>query len=115
MELRMSVTDRTRLDALARVKRGELTVVSAAALIGLSLRQARRVWKRFKAEGDSGLPHRLRGRSSNRRLSEDVRARAVKLHQELYGDFGPTLACEKLASEHGLKLSPDTLAALLKE
>ena len=38
----------------------------------------------------------------------------MKLHQELYADFGPTLACEKLASDHGLRISPDTLTALLK-
>ena len=110
----MSVTDRVRLDAMSRVKRGELTVVAAAELMGVSVRQARRVWKRFRAEGDRGLVHRLRGRQSNRRLGDDVRARAVKLHQERYADFGPTLACEKLAGE-GLALSPDTLTALLKE
>ncbi len=110
----MSAADRIRLDALGRVKRGELTVAAAAGLMGLSLRQARRLWKRFKTDGDVGLLHRLRGRTSNRRLGEDVRARAVKLHQEKYADFGPTLACEKLA-EAGLKLSPDTLTALLKD
>lgn len=103
------------MEALGRVKRGELTVAAAAEVMGLSLRQARRVWKRFGAEGDGGLVHRLRGRAGNRRLSRDVRERAVKLHQEKYADFGPTLACEKLAEEHGLDLSPDTLTALLKE
>jgi len=111
----MSVTDRVRLDALARVKRGELTVVAAADLMGVSLRQARRTWKRFKVEGDRGLVHRLRGRLGNRRLSEDVRARAVKLHQERYADFGPTHACEKLASDDGLIVSVDTLKRMLKE
>src|SRR5687768_618577 len=91
MELRISVADRNRLDAVSRVKRGELTVAAAAELMGLSLRQARRVWKRFKAGGDVGLLHRLRGRPSNRRLSQDVRQRAVKLYQDSYADFGPTL------------------------
>jgi transposase-like protein len=110
----MSVNDRVRLDAVGRVKRGEMTVVDAARLMEVSLRQARRIWKRFKQEGDGGLLHKLRGRSSNRRLTADVRERAVKRHQELYADFGPTLACEKLAQE-GLKLSPDTLSSLLKE
>jgi hypothetical protein len=110
----MSSKERVALDAMARVKRKELTVVEAAELMGLSVRQARRVWKRFRVEGDQGLVHRLRGRASNRRLGEDVRERAVKLHQERYHDFGPTLACEKLAGE-GLVLSPDTLTALLKE
>jgi transposase len=110
----MSEKERVRLDALGRVKRKELTVLAAAELMGLSLRQARRIWKRFKAAGDQGLVHQLRGRSSNRRLSADLRARAVKLYQEKYADFGPTFACEKLAEE-GLELSPDTLVAILKE
>ncbi len=113
-DLRMSATERDRLDAFGRVKRGEMTVVSAAELLGLSVRQARRAWKRFKACGAAGLAHGLRGRASNRRLAAEVAARAVKLRQELYGDFGPTLACEKLASEHGIAISPDTLTSLLK-
>jgi transposase len=110
----MSVKERIRLEALGRVKRKELTVVAAAQLMGLSLRQARRLWKRFKARGDAGLVHQLRGRASNRRLEEQVRVRVIKLHQEKYADFGPTFACQKLAEE-GLELSPDTLTALLKE
>ena len=109
----MSGKERVRLEALGRVKRAELTVVAAAELMGLSLRQARRVWRRFKSDGDAGLVHRHRGRASNRRLSEDVRERVVKRHQDRYADFGPTLACEKLAAE-GLVISPNTLTALLK-
>jgi hypothetical protein len=113
-ELRMSVKERVRLDAMRRVERGELSVVAASELSGLSLRQGRRVWKRFKAGGDAGVVHKLRGRASNRRLGEDARERIIKLHQERYADFGPTLACEKLASEHALFVSPDTLTALLR-
>jgi DNA polymerase III epsilon subunit-like protein len=109
----MSSKERVRLEALGRVKRGELTMTSAAELMGVSLRQGWRVWKRFKSDGDAGLVHELRGRVSNRRLSQDVRERVVKRHQERYADFGPTLACEKLAEE-GLAVSPNTLTALLK-
>jgi len=114
-ELRMSSKERIRLEALSRVKRNTCSVVEAAELMGLSVRQARRVWKRFKSESDAGLVHRLRGRTSNRRLPEERRERIVKLHQERYGDFGPTLACEKLAGEHDLAVSPNTLVRLLKE
>jgi len=112
----MSGNDRIRLDAMGRVKRGDVTVVGSAELMGVSLRQARRIWKRFKGEGAAGLLHKLRGRPGNRRLSQDVRERVVKRHQERYADFGPTLACEKLEEEdRELKVSPDTLTALLKE
>lgn len=114
-ELRMSAKERIRLEALGRVKRKELKVVEAAELMGLSIRQARRVWKRFQTEAAAGLVHRLRGRVSNRRLGEELADRIVKLHQERYADFGPTLACEKLASEHKLEVSPNTLSRLLKE
>lgn len=110
----MTIHERVRLETLGRVKRGEMTIVQAAELVGLSLRQTHRVWKRFKACGDAGLVHRLRGRPSNRRLSAELRDRAVKLHQEKYADFGPTFACEKLVAE-GVVLSPDTLTALLRE
>jgi transposase len=99
---------------MGRVKRGELTVVEASGLLGLSLRQGRRVWKRFRCEGAGGLVHGLRGRGSNRRFPEEFRQRVLKRQQERYADFGPTFACEKLAEE-GLVLSPDSLVGLLKE
>lgn len=102
------------MEALGRVKRKEMTVVTASGLMGLSVRQARRVWKRFKGTGAAGLVHGLRGRVSNRRLAEEIRQRIVKRHQERYADFGPTLACEKLSTEDGLTVSPNTLTALLK-
>lgn len=111
----MSARERKRLDALSRVKRKEITVVQAAELMGLSLRQTRRVWKGFKARGDKALVHKLRGRVSNRRLPEEFRDKVVRRVQQRYHDFGPTLACEKLGQEDGLYLSPDTLVAILKE
>jgi len=110
----MSVSERVRLETFGRVKRGEITVVKAAEILGLSIRQTRRIWKRFKARGDGGLVHGLRGRSSNRRLSAQTASLAVKLQQEKYSDFGPTFCCEKLLSEHGLAICPDTLVSLLK-
>jgi transposase len=111
----MSVSERDRLDLFGRVKRRELTVTSAAGLLGMSLRQARRVWKRFKSCGAGGLVHTLRGRPGNRRLDVETVARVVRLHQEKYADFGPTLACEKLSSEDGIVICPDTLTGLLRE
>ncbi len=110
----MSANERVRLDAMHRVERNEVTVVSAAVLMCLSLRQARRLWKRYRSQGAAGLTHRSRGRASNRRLGEGLREQIVKRYQERYADFGPTLACEKLA-EDGLVIGPDTLVALLKE
>lgn len=59
----MSLSERNRLDVLSRVKRKELNVMEAAVLLGLSLRQSRRVSGRFKADGASTtIPTRTCGR-----------------------------------------------------
>jgi len=111
----MSRKERLRLEAFGRVKRGELTVVKAAAWLGISERQARRIYQRFGLEKDAGLVHRLRGRRSNRRIDQAIRDKVVARHQARYADFGPTHACEKLGSEDGLFVSVDTLERMLKE
>ena len=64
---------------------------------------------RLRQEGDGGSLHRLRGRASQRKIPEAVREKAVKLVQREYRDFGPTLATEYLAEQHGLGVSKETL------
>ena len=63
--------------------------------------------------GDQGLAHRGRGKPSNRRISEQVKTKALKLYEKQYGDFGPTLAAEQLAKRHGITLSDETLRGWL--
>jgi len=79
-EIPMSAKARVRLDVMRRVERGELTMTQAAPLMRVSLRQAKRIRKRFKTHGDAGLVHRLRKRPGNRRLPEELRQRIVKRH-----------------------------------
>src|SRR5438093_9201039 len=106
--LAMSKRERIRLEVLSRVKRGELRLQKAAELLQLSYRQAKRVYVRFRREGDKGLVHRLRGQPSNRQVDEAQRQEVLKAYQERYGDFGPTLATEYLAKE-GMRVSDETL------
>lgn len=63
-------------------------------------RHFRRLLRRFETKGDRVVVHGLRGRASNWRLPESVRARALeKARQPLYHDFGPTLLSEHLARD----------------
>ena len=62
----MSRRERHRLEAFSRVRRGEITLVKASELLGLSYRQAKRCFGRYREEGAKGLIHRLRGQPSNR-------------------------------------------------
>src|SRR5262245_23608391 len=107
--LRMSRKERTRLTILGSVKRKELTLVKAAVLMEVCYRQAKRIWSRYRAQGDAGLVHRLRGRPSSRCKAAALRAQVLAwCGEERYADFGPTLLAEHLARE-GLEVDHNTL------
>lgn len=110
--LTMSSKERERLKLFERVKRAELSLRDAAALGGLSYRQTRRLYKRYRESGDRGLVHRGRGRPSNRAQPAAFKATVLARYQERYPDFGPTLAAEKLALE-GHVVDHETLRAWL--
>lgn len=101
------------MEVLGRVKSRSLGLVEAAELMGLSYRQGKRVWARYRAGGAKGLQHRGCGRRSNRGYSEATRGQAVRRYAERYAGFGPTLAAEHLAGE-GVTVSRQTLARWLR-
>ena len=110
----MSQRELRRVEVLARVKSKELKVADAASLVGVSYRQAKRLWKRYQEEGARGLRHRNAGRASARAKPARFRRRVLKLVREKYGEgegerFGPTLAAEHLASEDGMRIAAETL------
>jgi len=117
----MSQRELRRVEVLARVKSKELKVVDAANLVGVSYRQGKRLWKRYREEGAKGLRHRGAGRVSARAKPARFRRRVLQLVREKYGEgegerFGPTLAAEHLASGDGMRIDAETLRRwMLKE
>jgi len=116
----MSQRELRRVEVLARVKSKELKVVDAASLVGVSYRQAKRLWKRYREEGAKGLKHRSAGGVSARAKPAGFRRRVMRLVREKYGEgegerFGPTLAAEHLASEDGMRMDAETLRRWMLE
>jgi len=116
----MSQRELRRVEVLSRVKSKELKVVDAASLIRVSYRQAKRLWKRYRAEGAPGLRHGNAGRVSARAKPAKFRRRVLQLVREKYGEgegerFGPTLAAEHLASEDGMRMDAETLRRWMLE
>jgi len=110
----MSVRELKRHEVLGRVSRNEIGLRDAAALMEVSYRQAKRLWKRYREEGAPGLVHRSAGRPSSRSKPKELRERALALIREKYSGeagerFGPTLAAEHLSSDDGLEVHPETL------
>jgi len=113
MDKLVSQTEVKRAQVLDTLKEGEISQLEAARRIGVSTRQARRLAKRYLREGVAGLISKKRGRASNRRLDETLRATAIELIGAQYRDFGPTLACEKLAGSHGIRLSVESVRQMM--
>lgn len=110
----MSTTELKRAGVLARVVADTLSLRSAAALLAVSYRQAKRLCRRYRQEGAAGLQHRSAGRRSNRARDAALRERALALVKEKYGGgvaerFGPTLAAEHLATEDHVTVDHETL------
>jgi len=112
--LTMSRREAKRLHILQQALERKLTQREAAGLLGLSDRQVRRLVKRVRAEGEDGICHRARGRPSNHRIPTRVKARALKLFREEYGDFNLAHATEKLEGVHGIRITDETLRLWLK-
>lgn len=85
----------------------------AAKQLGISIRQVRRILKRYQREGPEGLSHKSRGNGGNRLMSEEKRVQIVQLIKKSYSDFGPTLASEKLLERDGINCSRETVRKIM--
>jgi hypothetical protein len=111
----ISMHELERVKIIEAVVQHRLTIVLAAERLQLCERQVSRLVRRCEAAGPAGLVSARRGQPSNRELPVDVRARAMALVRERYADFGPTLACEKLAECHGVMLAKETVRRWMRE
>jgi transposase len=90
-------------DVLSRWEAGELSMMEAGELLGMSERQFRRYRGRFEEDGAEGLVDRRLGKPSPKR----VPAADVQLMLELYGDvyrgWNVKHFHEHLVQDHGLR------------
>ena len=110
----MTQQDRDRLVVLRKAEKKLITQKQAAIELQLTERQVRRLVKRLKGEGDKTVVHALRGRPSNRVLSQEVRQKvmSILLLPEWKG-FGPTLASYHLAKDHDIRIGREALRKMM--
>ncbi len=105
----MSERELNRIEVLAQVDDGRLSVQNGANMLDITKRQMFRLLKRYRTEGAPAIRHKARGKTPNNKIHKAKRDYAVALVKENYADFGPTLAAEMLAEHHGFKVSRETL------
>jgi transposase len=116
----MSRRELERAEVMGRVRSGDLGLQHAAEMLGLSYRQTKRVWRRYRQRGAEGLKHGNAGRESNRGKAKKLRRRVLSLIRRKYSGneaerFGPTLAAEHLAEEDGIDIDHETLRRWMLE
>jgi len=101
----MSAKEVQRPGLVRAAQSGKITNLEGAAALGISVRQFRRLRRRFEAAGVPALLHQGRGRPSGRRLPETIRARVAKLLVGRYAGFNDCHLAEILREQEGLALS----------
>jgi transposase len=107
----MSAKEADRYAVVRQVIERKMTQQEAAAWLGVSVRQVKRLCKAVREDDCAGVISRRRGRPSNRRIDPGERERFVELVKRNYADFGPTLAAQYLRRDHGFAYSAETLRA----
>jgi transposase len=107
--IEMSAKERDRLAVMRRVVAGELTQMRAGELLGLGVRQVKRLAAAFRRRGDRGLVSGKRGKPSNNQLDRSVVVRIEAALRDRYADFGATFAAEKLSQHEGISVSKETV------
>ncbi len=105
--------EQQRVIVLTQVREQRIDARRAAALLGLSLRQCRRLLAAFRRDGPAALAHGNRGRRAPNRVSPSLERRVVRLARTRYRGFNHQHLTEKLAEDHRIVLSRPTVHRIL--
>jgi transposase len=110
----LTMQDEKRLEIIQRVYRGEMTVVEAALVMGVSERQCYRVKARVRKAGAKGVIHGNRGRRCKRKTKDKIVRRVVELARGKYQGFNDHHLTEKLKEQEKIELSREKVRRILR-
>lgn len=110
----MSSKQWKRLDVLRRLEQGKLRAAEAAEILGIGVRQVRRLRRKYEAQAEGCVIHGNAGQAPSNRTSGETQAMIVKLATGKYLGFNDSHLTEKLGSLEGLTVSRSTVRRLLR-
>ncbi|MGB3715130.1 MAG: ISNCY family transposase, partial [Candidatus Promineifilaceae bacterium] len=108
-EVTLNSKEQKRLLVMNEVVAGRMTAQQAADMLGITLRQTRRILARYRREGAAALAHGNRGRKPVNKLDESVEAEIVRLAQGEYLDYNDSHFTEELDERHAIQVSVPTV------
>ncbi len=112
-ELKMTVPEADKNALMKQIGSKKTSIKEASQMMGISYRQARRLWQRYQREGPTGLISKRRGKPSNNQIASDMKEKVLSLIKSKYADYGPTLVKEKLHEKHSLILAKETIRQIM--
>jgi transposase len=90
-------------DVFGRWEAGDLSMMEAGELLGMSERQFRRYRDRYEEDGVEGLVDRRLGKPSSKRVPATERERMLALYREVYRGWNVQHFHEHLRRDHGFR------------
>jgi transposase len=111
----MSKEEMNRLEVMGHLQEKRMGQRAAAEILGVSVRQVKRLLRAYRREGAIGLVSKQRGKPSHHQLDRETVQAAIDLLHGRYAGFGPTLAHEKLVELEGLKVGLGSVRKIMIE
>ena len=110
----MSKNELKRVKVLERVLGGSMSNSEAAASLGVTGRQLRRLKNKYVTEGEQGLIHGNKDRKPKHALPEELKQEVIRLYKEKYYDSNFCHYSQLLQEHEEIELSPASVRRILK-
>jgi len=110
----MSNKEVGRIQILEMLKTGLISIAQGGVSMGVSYRQARRIYARYKDEGVTGVLHRNRDKEPSNKLSSALREQILFLYNERYKGCNDTHFKELIAEREGIVISRESIRRILR-
>jgi transposase len=111
----LGIREQQRLLVIDELAQGTMGLEEAAAVLGLSTRQVRRIVGSYQRDGVEALVHGNRSRTPINRIEDAIRAQVVTLATGRYAGINSTHLTELVAEREGIVLSTATVKRILAE
>jgi transposase len=107
--------EQKRLMVLNQVDAGRMIGREVAEVLGLSLRQVRRILAAYRKKGAAALAHANRGRKPHNALDESLKKQVLELARSTYAGCNTQHFTELLAEREGITLCRSSVRCILLE
>ena len=111
----MNRKEQNRSIVLNKVLSGQLICKEAATILGISLRQFRRILAKYKHDGSAALAHGNRGKKAHNALDSSIKNKVVELARTTYAGCNHQYFTELLAERESIELSRASVRSILLE